>query len=196
MAFQSGDFNLSFSIVLKYSWRWSFELHLTGKHSARGILVGRTVSFLSLFVSSPFSLLGEATPLKFVAFILFSFMHQSFETPAPPHSGLSGAFTFYASKYEWSPQFPGTKVNGAFPRPYCLTHGTPFVKQLIIAKRNTLVKRHCCHDEINRLIFQQPANNLQRLLNAQWVCQNIFIVVVSLILLDKLTMKHNGQLSQ
>ena len=34
----------------------------------------------------------------------------------------------------------GKKVSGAFPRPYFSTHGTPFVKQLIIAKRNTLVK--------------------------------------------------------
>ena len=58
-------------------------------------------------------------------------MHQPFETPAPPpHLGLSGAFTFYASESEWSPQFPGTKVSGAFPCPYFLTHGTPFVKQL------------------------------------------------------------------
>ena len=37
------------------------------------------------------------------------FMHQSFETPAPPHSGFSGAFTFYASESEWSPRFPGPK---------------------------------------------------------------------------------------
>ena len=29
------------------------------------------------------------------------------------------------------------------PATYCSTHGTRFVKQLIIAKRNTLVKRHC-----------------------------------------------------
>ena len=27
-------------------------------------------------------------------------MHQSFKTPATPHSGLSGAFTFYASERE------------------------------------------------------------------------------------------------
>ena len=69
-------------------------------------------------------------------------MHQSFETPAPPHSGLSGAFTFYASESEQSPRFQGTKVSGAFPRPYFSTRGTPFVKQLIIAKCNTLVKKH------------------------------------------------------
>ena len=70
-------------------------------------------------------------------------MHQAFETPAPPHSGLSGAFTFYANESEWSPRFPWTKVSGAYPRPYFSTHGTPFVKQLIIAKRNTVVKKHC-----------------------------------------------------
>ena len=31
-------------------------------------------------------------------------------------------------------------MSGAFPRPYISTHGTPFVKQRIIAKRNTLIK--------------------------------------------------------
>jgi len=34
--------------------------------------------------------------------------------PHLPHSGLSGAFTFYASESEWSPRFPGTKVSGTF----------------------------------------------------------------------------------
>ena len=65
--------------------------------------------------------------------------------PPPNNSGLSGAFTFYASESEWSPRFLGTKVSGAFPRPYFSTHSYsgPFVKQLIIAKRNTLVKKHC-----------------------------------------------------
>ena len=41
-------------------------------------------------------------------------------------------------------EVPGSrekKVSGASPRPYFSTHGTPFVKQLIIAKRNTLVKK-------------------------------------------------------
>jgi len=38
---------------------------------------------------------------------------------------------------------PGTKVSGAFPHPYFSTNGTPFEKQLIIAKHNTLVKEHC-----------------------------------------------------
>ena len=67
-------------------------------------------------------------------------MHQSFETPAPTHSGLSGAFTFYASESEWSPRFPGPKVSGAFPRHYFSIHGTPFVKQLIIAKGSAVAR--------------------------------------------------------
>ena len=50
--------------IASASWRWSFKLKLTGKDSARGILVGGKFSFVTLFVSSPFSLLGKATPLK------------------------------------------------------------------------------------------------------------------------------------
>ena len=38
---------------------------------------------------------------------------------------------------------PGDKVSGAVHHLYFSTHGTPFVKQLIIAKHNTLVKKHC-----------------------------------------------------
>ena len=38
-----------------------------------------------------------------------SVMHQSFETPGPPTSGLSGAFTFYASESKWGPRSPGEK---------------------------------------------------------------------------------------
>ena len=59
--------------------------------------------------------------------------------PCIPHLGLSGAFTFYASESEWSPRAPGDKLSGAFPRSYFSTHGTPFVKQLIIAKGNLLL---------------------------------------------------------
>ena len=83
---------------------------------------------------------AEHSPKRlFGHFSADSEMHQSFETPAPPHSGLSGAFTFYASESEWSPRFPRTKVRGAFPRlPLLSIHGTTFVKQLIIAKRNTV----------------------------------------------------------
>ena len=62
-------------------------------------------------------------------------MHQSFETPVPPHSGLSEAFTFYATESEPSPWFPGTKVSGAVPLPYFSTHGTLFVKQLLAAMK-------------------------------------------------------------
>ena len=57
---------------------------------------------------------------------ILTIMPQAFLTPATPHLGLSGAFTFYASESEWSPRFPGAKVSGAFPRPYFSTHGTPF----------------------------------------------------------------------
>ena len=60
-------------------------------------------------------------------------MHLSFETPASPHSGLSGAFTFYASESEWSLRSPVTRqwlvVYPAHTVPH--THGSPFVKQLI-----------------------------------------------------------------
>ena len=45
----------------------------------------------------------------------------------------------FLCKWKWV-KFPGTKVSGAFPRPYISTYGTPFLKQFIIAKRNTLVQ--------------------------------------------------------
>ena len=54
---------------------------------------------------------------------------------------------------------PGTKVSGAFPHLYFSTHVTPFEKQLIVAKHNTLVKNTVGSHEINRLIFERPANN-------------------------------------
>jgi len=65
-------------------------------------------------------------------------MHQSFETPAPPPFGLERGIHFLC-KWKWvkSP-VPGDKSEWYFS-----THGTTFVKQLIIAKRNTLVKKHC-----------------------------------------------------
>ena len=47
----------------------------------------------------------------------------------------------------------------AFPRPYILTHGTPFVEQLIIAKHNTLLKNTVGSHELTGLIFERPANN-------------------------------------
>ena len=62
-------------------------------------------------------------------------MHQSFETPAPPapQFGLERGIHFLC-KWKWvKSSFPGIKVSGAFPRTYCSTHSTPFVKQLIIA---------------------------------------------------------------
>ena len=46
------------------------------------------------------------------------------------------------------------------------THGTPFVKQLIIAKRIThRLKDTVSSNEVKTLIFERPANKLQRLLN-------------------------------
>ena len=63
-------------------------------------------------------------------------MHQSFETlapPPPPQFGLERGMHFLC-KWKWvKSSFPGIKVSGAFPRTYCSTHSTPFVKQLIIA---------------------------------------------------------------
>ena len=66
-------------------------------------------------------------------------MHQSFENPRTPPSGLSWAFTFYASESEWvkSP-VPGEKGEWCIPPPLSVQHMalSPFVKQLIIAKCN------------------------------------------------------------
>ena len=59
--------------IASASWRWSFKLKLTGKDSARGILVGGKFSFVTLFVSSPFSLLGKATPLKLLRVSFYTF---------------------------------------------------------------------------------------------------------------------------
>ena len=91
---------------------------------------------------------------KNLVIVIWKTLNSHFKPPHPPIiSGLRGAFTFYASESEWSP-----KVSGAFPCPFFSTHGTPFVKQLIIAKRNTLVKNPVGSHEINRLIFERPAN--------------------------------------
>ena len=43
--------------------------------------------------------------------------------------------------YSLCPAAPSPPKNQRSP--YFSTHGTPFVKQLIIAKRSTLVKKHC-----------------------------------------------------
>ena len=76
---------------------------------------------------------------------ILTIMPQAFLTPATPHLGLSGAFTFYASESEWSPQFPGAKVSGAFPRPNFSTHGTPFKSKRTYHCQVTLSERtyHC-----------------------------------------------------
>ena len=79
-------------------------------------------------------------------------MHQSFETPAPPHSGLS---VHFLCKWKWvKSAVPEDKSEWCIPPPLLSIHGTTFVKQLIIAKRNT-VGSH----EINRLIIERPANS-------------------------------------
>ena len=79
---------------------------------------------------------------------IWTLMHQSFEIPAPSHSGLSQAFTFYATESEWRPRFPGTKVSGAFPPP------------LLFNTWHSLCKTTVGSHEINRLIFKRPANNV------------------------------------
>ena len=108
-------------------------------------------------------------------------MHQSFETPASPHSGLSGAFTFCPSESEWSLQSPGTTVSGAFPRPYCSTHtcGTPFVKQLTN-------RAHGLKDAVGSYEVKTFLSGHQISCKGSSMpkdCQNVFMVeVVSLIL--------------
>ena len=57
-------------------------------------------------------------------------------------------------------------MSGAFPSPTVPhTHGTPFVKQLINITQG--IKDTVGSHEVNTLIFERPANKLQRLLNAQ-----------------------------
>ena len=121
-------------------------------------------------------------------------MHQSFETPAPPPPPIwAEPGIHFLCKWKWvkSP-VPGDKSEWCIPLPLLFnTNGTPLVKQLITDKSSTLVNWNTVGShEINRLIFERPANNSQKLLNAQWVSQNIFIVEVLLsILLNKLTWK-------
>ena len=55
-------------------------------------------------------------------------------------------------------------MSGAFHRPYSARTHMVFVKQLIIAKRNTRVTGS---HEVKTLIFERPASKLQRLVNAQ-----------------------------
>ena len=108
-------------------------------------------------------------------------MHQSFETPASPHSGLSGAFTFYPSESEWSLRSPGTIVSRAFPRLYCSTHtcGTPFVKQLTN-------RAHGLKDAVGSYEVKTFLSGHQISCKGSSMpkdCQNVFMVeVVSLIL--------------
>ena len=59
-------------------------------------------------------------------------MHQSFETPGPPPSGISGAFTFYACESQWTPRSLGQKWMVNSPAPICPTYKVlPFKRQLV-----------------------------------------------------------------
>ena len=42
-------------------------------------------------------------------------MHQSFESPGPPHWGNSGDFTFTLSDRQWKPRLPGQKLKVKYP---------------------------------------------------------------------------------
>ena len=71
-------------------------------------------------------------------------------------------------------------MSGAFPLTYCSTHihGTPFVKQLTNGTHG--LKDTVGSHEVKSLIFERPANKLQRLLNAQGMskclyCRSSFI---------------------
>ena len=102
-------------------------------------------------------------------------MHQSFETPASPHSGLSGAFTFYPSESKWSLRSLGTTVSGAFPRTYCSTHTWySLCKTLLTNQTHGLKDTFGSHEEVTSLSFEWPANKLQRLLNAQGMSKYLY----------------------
>ena len=71
-------------------------------------------------------------------------------------------------------------MSGAFPHASCSTHihGTPFVKQLTNGTHG--LKDTVGSHEVKSLIFERPANKLQRLLNAQGMskclyCRSSFI---------------------
>ena len=69
-------------------------------------------------------------------------------------------------------------MSGAFPRTYCSTHihGTPFGKQLTNGTHG--LKDTVGSHEVKSLIFERPANKLQRLLNALGMskcCRSSFI---------------------
>jgi len=77
----------------------------------------------------------------------------------PPHSGLIGAFTFFASGSEWSPRFLGQK--------WVVHSPTPTFQQMVLPLKNNLLLPSITHwlkntvgsHEINRLIFERPGNN-------------------------------------
>ena len=65
-------------------------------------------------------------------------------------------------------------MSGAFPRIYCSRHihGTPFVKQLTNGTHG--LKDTVGSHEVKSLIFERPANKLQRLLNAQGMSKCLY----------------------
>ena len=61
--------------------------------------------------------------------------------PRTPPFGLERGIHFLC-EWKWvKSSVPGGKSEWCIPHPYFSTHGTPFVKQLIVAKRNTLDKK-------------------------------------------------------
>ena len=76
-----------------------------------------------------------------------------FKPPHPPF-GLERGIHFLC-KWKWvKSAVPEDKSEWYIPPPLLSIHGTTLVKQLIIAKRNTVASH-----EINRLILERPANN-------------------------------------
>ena len=131
--------------------------------------------------------LRNTGPLVSIAWIAEAANAPVIWNPHTPPFGLERGIHFLC-KWKWvkSP-VPGDKSEWCIPRPYFSTHGTPFVKQLIIASVIHWLKDTVGSHEISRLIFEQPANSLQGS-SMHNECQNIVIVeVISLILLDKLT---------
>ena len=103
--------------------------------------------------------------------------------PHPPIWAWAGHSLYMQSESEWSPWFPGIKVSGAFPRPYCSTHSTPFVKQLIIAKCNTPVKRHCWQPWNKQIDLWAASKKLAKAAQCPMsMSKYLYVEVVSLIL--------------
>ena len=69
--------------------------------------------------------------------------------PCTPHSGLSGAFTFYASESEWSPRFSGTKWVLHFPVPTFQHMVLPLLNNLSLPSVANWLKNPVGSNEIN-----------------------------------------------